>query len=209
MDRDAVLGYCGGRTGAVEDYPFGDDVAVFKVGGRVFALCSLAGRPGSVSLKCDPTLAEALRDRYPAVRPGYHLNKRHWNTIELDGSVYFGWESPTWGGGIAFYDPDAGGTSLGVAYLITAAQFADVATQEMRRDPIGDPLDLMALIIEASSEAGDVVWEPFGGLFSACLAARQLGRKAFGAELDPSYFQLAIAQRFGGTPLSRQTHPAR
>jgi predicted DNA-binding protein (MmcQ/YjbR family) len=87
MDRDAILGYLGGRPGAVEDYPFGDDVAVFKVGGRVFALCSLAGHPGTVSLKCDPTLAEALRDRYPAVRPGYHLNKRHWNTIELDGSV--------------------------------------------------------------------------------------------------------------------------
>jgi predicted DNA-binding protein (MmcQ/YjbR family) len=87
MDRDAVLGYCGSRTGAVEDYPFGDDVAVFKVGGRVFAICALTGHPGSVSLKCDPTLAEALRDRYPAVTPGYHLNKRHWNTVELDGSV--------------------------------------------------------------------------------------------------------------------------
>ena len=60
--------------------------------------------------------------------------------------MYFGWESPTWGGGIAFYDPDAGGTSLGVAYLITAGQFADVATQEMHRDPTGDPLDLVALV---------------------------------------------------------------
>jgi predicted DNA-binding protein (MmcQ/YjbR family) len=87
MDRDRMLGYLGGRPGAVEDYPFGDDVAVFKVGGRVFAICDLTGQPGSVSLKCDPTLAEALRDRYPAVTPGYHLNKRHWNTIELDGSV--------------------------------------------------------------------------------------------------------------------------
>ena len=87
MDREGMLAYLGGRPGSVEDYPFGDDVAVFKVGGRVFALCGLSGQPGSVSLKCDPTLAEALRDRYPAVRPGYHLNKRHWNTIELDGSV--------------------------------------------------------------------------------------------------------------------------
>jgi hypothetical protein len=66
--------------------------------------------------------------------------------VELDGSVYFGWESPTWGGGIAFYDPDAGGTSLGVAYLVTAAQLADVATQEMHRDPTGHPLDLVALV---------------------------------------------------------------
>jgi predicted DNA-binding protein (MmcQ/YjbR family) len=87
MDRDGVLEYCGKRAGAVEDYPFGDDVAVFKVAGRVFAICGLTGQPGSVSLKCDPTLAEALRDRYPAVIPGYHLNKRHWNTIELDGTV--------------------------------------------------------------------------------------------------------------------------
>ena len=82
-----MLAYLHGRPGAVEDYPFGDDVAVFKVGGRVFALCALSGRPGSVSLKCDPTLAEALRDRYPSVRPGYHLNKRHWNTVLCDGSL--------------------------------------------------------------------------------------------------------------------------
>jgi predicted DNA-binding protein (MmcQ/YjbR family) len=87
MDRDGMLAYLSGRPGAVEDYPFGDDVAVFKVGGRVFALCALTGQPGSISLKCDPALAEALRDRYAAVRPGYHLNKRHWNTIDLDGSV--------------------------------------------------------------------------------------------------------------------------
>jgi predicted DNA-binding protein (MmcQ/YjbR family) len=86
MDRDRVLEYCGSRPGAVEDYPFGDEVAVFKVGGRIFALCGLTGRP-DVSLKCDPPLAEALRARYPAVRPGYHLNKRHWNTVDLDGSV--------------------------------------------------------------------------------------------------------------------------
>ena len=58
------------------------------------------------------------------------------------------------------------------------------------------PLDLTRLIIEASSEAGDVVWEPFGGLFTACLAAKHLGRKGFGGEIDPSYFQLAIKERF-------------
>jgi predicted DNA-binding protein (MmcQ/YjbR family) len=87
MDRDGVLDYCGSRPGAVEDYPFGDEVAVFKVGGHIFAICGLVGRPGDISLKCDPPRAEALRDRYPAVQPGYHLNKRHWNTIELDGSV--------------------------------------------------------------------------------------------------------------------------
>jgi predicted DNA-binding protein (MmcQ/YjbR family) len=87
MDRDRMLRYLNDRPRAVEDYPFGDDVAVFKVGGRVFAICALSGQPGSVSLKCDPTLAEALRQRYPSVTPGYHLNKRHWNTVQLDGSV--------------------------------------------------------------------------------------------------------------------------
>ena len=73
--------------GAVEDYPFGDEVAVYKVGGRMFALVSLDGDPGSVNLKCDPDLALELRARYPAVRPGYHQDKRHWNTVELDGSI--------------------------------------------------------------------------------------------------------------------------
>ena len=87
MTRDEALGQCSGYPGAAEEYPFGDGVAVFKVGGRIFALVSLEGNPGSVSLKCDPGLALDWRARYPAVRPGYHLNKRHWNTVELDGSV--------------------------------------------------------------------------------------------------------------------------
>lgn len=87
MTRDELLDLCSSLTGAVEDYPFGDGVAVFKVGGRMFALVGLGGEPGSVNLKCDPELALDLRDRYPAVTPGYHANKRHWNTVELDGSV--------------------------------------------------------------------------------------------------------------------------
>jgi predicted DNA-binding protein (MmcQ/YjbR family) len=87
MTRDEVLGTCGGLLGAVEDYPFGDGVVVYKVGGRMFALVSLDGESGSVNLKCDPELAMELRARYAAVRPGYHQNKRHWNTVELDGSV--------------------------------------------------------------------------------------------------------------------------
>jgi predicted DNA-binding protein (MmcQ/YjbR family) len=82
-----MLTACGARPGSVEDYPFGDGAAVFKVAGRMFALVSLGPPPGSVSLKCDPRLAEDLRTRYPAITPGYHLNKRHWNTVELDGSV--------------------------------------------------------------------------------------------------------------------------
>jgi predicted DNA-binding protein (MmcQ/YjbR family) len=87
MTRDEVLEVCEGLPGAVEDYPFGDEVAVFKVGGKMFALVLLTGSPGIVNLKCDPDLALELRARFPAVRPGYHANKRHWNTVELDGSV--------------------------------------------------------------------------------------------------------------------------
>jgi predicted DNA-binding protein (MmcQ/YjbR family) len=87
MTRDDVLDLCGALPGAVEDYPFGDDVAVFKVGDRMFALVPLAGSPGSVNLKCEPELALELRARHRSVQPGYHQNKRHWNTVELDGSI--------------------------------------------------------------------------------------------------------------------------
>jgi predicted DNA-binding protein (MmcQ/YjbR family) len=87
MTRDGVLEWCGRLAGAVEDYPFGDGVAVFKVGGRMFALVSLEGDQGSVNLKCDPGLALELRARYAAVSPGYHQDKRHWNTVDLDGSI--------------------------------------------------------------------------------------------------------------------------
>jgi predicted DNA-binding protein (MmcQ/YjbR family) len=85
--RGWVIAACGAKPGAVEDYPFGDEVAVFKVAGKMFALVALGEAPGSVSLKCDPGLVASLRDRYAEVTPGYHLNKRHWNTVTLDGSV--------------------------------------------------------------------------------------------------------------------------
>jgi predicted DNA-binding protein (MmcQ/YjbR family) len=85
--RDRVIIACGAKPGSVEDDPFGDAVAVFKVAGKMFALVSLDPAPGSVSLKCDPDLAAGLRRRYAAITAGYHLNKRHWNTVTLDGSV--------------------------------------------------------------------------------------------------------------------------
>jgi predicted DNA-binding protein (MmcQ/YjbR family) len=85
--RDVVMAACSAKPGAVQDYPFGGEVAVFKVAGRMFALVPLGETPGSVSLKCDPDLAVDLRDRYRGITPGYHLNKRHWNTVALDGSV--------------------------------------------------------------------------------------------------------------------------
>jgi predicted DNA-binding protein (MmcQ/YjbR family) len=87
MTRDDVLEFCAGRPAAFEDYPFGDGVAVFKVGGRMFALVSLEGGQGFVNLKCDPDLALELRARHAAVRPGYHANKRHWNSVDLDGTI--------------------------------------------------------------------------------------------------------------------------
>src|SRR5947208_14862245 len=85
--RERVIAECLAKPGSAEEYPFGDGVAVFKVAGRMFALVSMGPSPGTVSLKCDPARATALRDRYSGITPGYHLNKRHWNTVELDGSV--------------------------------------------------------------------------------------------------------------------------
>jgi predicted DNA-binding protein (MmcQ/YjbR family) len=73
--------------GTAEQFPFRPDLSVFKVSGKVFALAPLKDRPLRVSLKCEPPLAEQLRDTYPAIRPGYHLNKRHWNTVEIDGNL--------------------------------------------------------------------------------------------------------------------------
>jgi predicted DNA-binding protein (MmcQ/YjbR family) len=87
MNREALLQLCAGLPAAEEDYPFGDGVAVFKVGGKMFALVQLEGEPATVNLKCDPDLAVELRERHAAVSPGYHQNKRHWNTVTLDGSI--------------------------------------------------------------------------------------------------------------------------
>jgi predicted DNA-binding protein (MmcQ/YjbR family) len=83
------MDWCRSRPGASEETPFGPDVIVYKVGGKIFAICD-DGAPPTVSLKCEPRFAEYLRDRYQGpVIPGYHLNKRHWNTVSLDGRVPF------------------------------------------------------------------------------------------------------------------------
>ncbi len=88
MDIESFRRYCLTRPGTVtEGMPFGEGVLVFKVEGKMFALAALDEVPPTVNLKCDPEEAVALRERYDAVRPGYHLNKRLWNTIVLDGSV--------------------------------------------------------------------------------------------------------------------------
>ena len=79
--------WCLQQTGAMEEFPFGPETSVFKVAGKIFSLSALDRVPLEVSVKCEPELAVALRNSYPAIRPGYHLNKRHWNTIRLDGSL--------------------------------------------------------------------------------------------------------------------------
>ncbi len=90
--------YCGAKPGCQEDAPFGPETLVFKVGGKMFALCDVTGGsardeadplepPLRVNLKCEPGLAELLRAEHAAITPGYHMNKRHWNTVTLDGSL--------------------------------------------------------------------------------------------------------------------------
>jgi len=87
MDAVELRQWCLAYPGAVEEFPFAPELSVFKVGGKIFALSSLPRTPLEVSVKCEPELAVELRDSYDAIRPGYHLNKRHWNTITLDGSL--------------------------------------------------------------------------------------------------------------------------
>jgi predicted DNA-binding protein (MmcQ/YjbR family) len=87
MNPEELRDYCLSFSGAEETFPFGPENSVFKVEGKIFALSRLAGAPLRVSLKCDPALVEQLREAYSAVTPGYHLNKRHWNTVVVDGSV--------------------------------------------------------------------------------------------------------------------------
>ncbi|MFD6065706.1 MULTISPECIES: MmcQ/YjbR family DNA-binding protein [Amycolatopsis] len=87
MKPAALRKICLGFPGAREEFPFGEDNSVFKVAGKVFALSPLKAKPLRISLKCEPDLAVRLRAEHPAIIPGYHLNKRHWNTVELDGSL--------------------------------------------------------------------------------------------------------------------------
>jgi predicted DNA-binding protein (MmcQ/YjbR family) len=86
MDIVTLRDYCISKKGSSESFPFGDETLVFKADGKIFALVNLDGDL-SINLKCDPALALELRERYSSVTPGYHMNKKHWNTIFLDGSI--------------------------------------------------------------------------------------------------------------------------
>jgi predicted DNA-binding protein (MmcQ/YjbR family) len=81
-----IVSYCSSKENAQADFPFGDDVMVFKVQNKMFALIGL-NEPQGINLKCDPAYAEILREKYDAVIPGYHMNKKHWNTVYMDGDV--------------------------------------------------------------------------------------------------------------------------
>lgn len=91
MDCDAVCAYAQEKPGATEEYPFGPEHRVLKVGGKMFALFGEAdagaGKSGRVSLKCDPERTPLLRATYPAITFAAHMDKRHWNAVALDGSV--------------------------------------------------------------------------------------------------------------------------
>ena len=87
MDLAQFREYCLSKPRATEGTPFGPDVLVFKVRGKMFALAALEEMPTTVNLKCEPDLALELRDRYEQVRPGYHMNKRHWNTVEIESGI--------------------------------------------------------------------------------------------------------------------------
>lgn len=87
MNIKKLKDFCLSKKGAFEDYPFGEDVLVIKVESKMFALISERNNNINISLKCDPFLIHSLRKQYSSVIPGYHLNKNHWNTVIIDGSV--------------------------------------------------------------------------------------------------------------------------
>jgi predicted DNA-binding protein (MmcQ/YjbR family) len=87
MTEEDIRDYCIAKPGATEGFPFGSDTLVFKVNNKLFLLMGLDKHPITFNVKCDPDKAIDLRERYPAVQPGYHMNKKHWNTIIVDGSL--------------------------------------------------------------------------------------------------------------------------
>lgn len=86
MDAETFRNYCLAKKGVTEGFPFDKETLVFKVMGKMFALTDVDTFP-SINLKCDPEKAHELRERFSAVQPGYHMNKAHWNTVIMDGSV--------------------------------------------------------------------------------------------------------------------------
>ena len=87
MNVESIRGYCLSLKAVEETFPFGDDVIVFKVNNKIFLLLPLDSAEVRFNVKCDPAYAVELREEYSCIQPGYHMNKKHWNTITVDGSI--------------------------------------------------------------------------------------------------------------------------
>ena len=87
MDVEGFRNYCLSKKGVTEEFPFDQTTLVFKVMGKMFALTGLDNIPFSVNLKCDPDRAVELREYHPEITPGYHMSKKHWNTVNFSGSL--------------------------------------------------------------------------------------------------------------------------
>lgn len=87
LNRNDLRDYCMSMTGVYEEFPFGPQAAVYKVKAKMFALIPVDENPQTISLKCDPVEAAILRQNYESVIPGYHLNKKHWNTVTVNGDI--------------------------------------------------------------------------------------------------------------------------
>jgi len=87
MNIEQIREHCLKKKGVTEEFPFDEETPVFKVMGKIFLLASLEKIPLQINLKCDPEFAVELRERYDKVLPGYHMNKKHWNTVTIDNSI--------------------------------------------------------------------------------------------------------------------------
>ncbi|MBI5645405.1 MAG: MmcQ/YjbR family DNA-binding protein [Ignavibacteriae bacterium] len=87
MRIDTVRNYCLSKPGVEETFPFDETTLVFKVAGKMFLLAALENVPLTINIKCDPARAVELREQYEEVQPGYHMNKKNWNTVTLDGAI--------------------------------------------------------------------------------------------------------------------------
>lgn len=86
MNVEEFRNYCVGKKGVTEDFPFDENVLVFKVVNKLFALSNIEDYK-SINLKCDPQKAEQLREQYSEIKPGYHMNKKHWNSVYINGTL--------------------------------------------------------------------------------------------------------------------------
>ncbi len=87
MNIETLREYCIKKKSVTEEFPFGEETLVFKVAGKMFLLTSLTSSPLQFNVKCEPVKAEELREQFSAIQPGYHMNKKHWNTVIIDGSI--------------------------------------------------------------------------------------------------------------------------